>query len=134
LHRRCREIAGAREAAAAAGSQIMIAVARPKEAYRRRKLQSFNLTAAAERIALALHDECGAVQMLEVSRAQRLRFSGRMKRVAEAHEADDLVLAIELIGHEAGDAPAHGFAADQELCRGPEPRAQCGDRIFEFVY
>ena len=51
------EVARAREPAAAARPEVVIAVAGPCKAYRGRELQGLDLGAAPERIALALHDE-----------------------------------------------------------------------------
>jgi hypothetical protein len=44
----------------------MIAVSDPAETDRLRQLVGFDLAAAAERIALALHDQRGTTQVLEV--------------------------------------------------------------------
>ena len=50
---------------------------------------ALHLGAAAERIALALHDQRRAGERLQMRRAQLLGLLGRMERVAEAHEPGD---------------------------------------------
>src|SRR6187200_3271903 len=70
------EVALAGEAGAAAGAQIVVAVADPVKGDSGRQPIGLDLAASAEGIALALHDEGWTGQMLQVCRAQLLRFFG----------------------------------------------------------
>ncbi len=97
----------------AARAEIVIAVAGPGDRNVRRQRIAFHLGASAERIALALHDQRRAAQILQMRGAQVLRFVRRMERVAEAHQPVDQVAGEQLIGGEAGDASAHRLAADE---------------------
>ena len=83
------EVALAGEARAAAGPEIVIAVACPVEADSGDRRVALDLGAAAEGIALALHDQRRTGESLEMGRAQLLGLVGRMERVAEADEPDD---------------------------------------------
>jgi hypothetical protein len=69
-----------------------------------------DLVAAPEWIALALADQGRRAQAGQVLGAEALRPSGRMEREAETDQAID----ARIIGDQAGDAPAHGLAADHE--------------------
>ncbi len=60
------KIAFAREARAAARAEIMVAVARPGECDPAREGQLFDLRAAAEWIALPLHDQGRTTKFFEV--------------------------------------------------------------------
>jgi hypothetical protein len=78
---------------------------------RARQAIALDLTAAAELVALALHDEPGRAQVSEMGCAQLRRLPRRMERVAEADQRTDL----QFVGDHAGDAPAHRLAADGQL-------------------
>jgi hypothetical protein len=47
-------------------------------------------------------------------RAQLIGLVWGMKRIAEANQAGDPSLCVQLVGNEACHPPAHGFAADQQ--------------------
>ena len=81
----------------------------------RRQPIALDLGASAERVALALHDQRRAAQLLQMRRAQVLRLARRMERVAEAHQPVDHAAREQLVGGEAGDAAAHRLAADEQL-------------------
>src|SRR5262245_20196967 len=68
--RRRRKVAPTRVAGGSARTQIMIAVGGPGEANGRREGIALDLGAAAERIAVALNNERGTAQALQVRRAQ----------------------------------------------------------------
>jgi hypothetical protein len=53
--------------------------------------------------------------VLEVRGAQRFRLAGRMKGISKANEPADAIGSKKLVRAHAGDASAHGLAADQQL-------------------
>ena len=56
----------------------------------------------------------GHLKPHEMRCAKLFGLLGRVKRIAEADEAGDAPLGVQLVGDETCHPPAHGFAADQQ--------------------
>ena len=105
--------------------QVVVAVLEPQDLDPRRQRVARDLLARPERVARALADQRRRRQPLEVRGAQLLRPPRRMERIAEAEEARDRPGRMQLVGHHAGDPPAHRLAADHQpprRRRAPPPR------------
>jgi hypothetical protein len=72
-----------------------------------------HLAGVAQGVARALADQAGGLQGRQVLGAQAFGLAGRVEGIAEAGEAPD----AGLVGDQAGDSPAHGFAADHQAFR-----------------
>lgn len=115
-----------------AGAQIMVAITDPREANRFRQRQSFDLGAAAERVALALYDQGWALQILKMLRSQLIELAWRMKWITEANESRDRAAGIKFVCNEARDTSAERLAADQQLLTPASAIGHCPGRVDVF--
>jgi len=83
---RAVDIIGLGVAGGFARSKIVVAIRKPVESNVRSQRVAIDFQARTEGIAFTLTDQGGQDELLEMRGAQPIWFSGRMERIAEAHE------------------------------------------------
>ncbi len=120
LGQRLQVICGREARDCLARLEVVVAVLQPEKFDPVGQGVSRNLVAGAEFVAGPLTDQCRRLEIGKMSGAQLVRFSGGMEGIAEAKEPGDLALGMKVVGDHAGDATAHGLAADHEGALGAE--------------
>ena len=92
----------------------MITAGHPLQLNRRGEGIRLHLAAFAEAVALALNHQSGGRDRLQMRRAQLLGLPRRMEGIAKADATAHVGALRQLIRQQAGDAPAHRFATDQQ--------------------
>ncbi|SVJ79297.1 Uncharacterised protein [Klebsiella pneumoniae] len=87
--------------------EVVVRRGQPVQADRRRQRIARHRLAVAQGVALALDDQGRRAQPGEVRDPRLLRLAGGVERVAEADQG----IRAQLVGQQAGHAPAHRLAA-----------------------